>query len=70
MSTQREFNEYINEKVQSISTLFGTWVVRSETVVDDEYNYIRPYKKTITHLLRKYQQQCSQVRKIVLWNMS
>ena len=48
MSTQREFNEYINEKVQSISTLFGTRVVRSETVVDDEYNYIRPYKKTIT----------------------
>lgn len=48
MSTQREFNEYINENVQSISTLFGTRVVRSETVVDDEYNYIRPYKKTIT----------------------
>lgn len=24
MSTQREFNEYINEKVQSISQLFGT----------------------------------------------
>ena len=42
-----QFNEYINEKVQSISTLFGTRVVRSETVVDDEYNYIRPYKKTI-----------------------
>ncbi len=48
MSTQREFNEYIAEKVQSISQLFGTRVVRSETVNDDEYNYIRPYKKTIT----------------------
>ena len=48
MSSQREFNEYINEKVQSISRLFGTRVVRNETVNDDEYNYIRPYKKTIT----------------------
>ena len=48
MSSQREFNEYINEKVQSISKLFGTRVVRNETVNDDEYNYIRPYKKTIT----------------------
>lgn len=48
MSSQREFNEYINEKVQSISHLFGTRVVRNETVNDDEYNYIRPYKKTIT----------------------
>lgn len=48
MSTQREFNEYITEKVQSISQLFGTRVVRNETINDDEYNYIRPYKKTIT----------------------
>jgi hypothetical protein len=48
MSTQREFNEYITEKVQAVSRLFGTRVVRSETINDDEYNYIRPYKKTIT----------------------
>lgn len=48
MSSQREFNEYITEKVQSISSLFGTRVVRNETINDDEYNYIRPYKKTIT----------------------
>ena len=48
MSTQREFNAYINEKVQSISKLFGTRVVRNETIINDEYNYIRPYKKTIT----------------------
>ncbi|MGL5189080.1 MAG: HNH endonuclease [Cetobacterium sp.] len=48
MSSQKEFNEYINEKVQSISQLFGTRVVRNETIADDEYNYIRPYKKTIT----------------------
>lgn len=48
MSTQREFNEYIAEKVESISHLFGTRVVRNETVNDDEYQYIRPYKKTIT----------------------
>lgn len=48
MSTQREFNEYITEKVETVSQLFGTRVVRGETVNDDEYNYIRPYKKTIT----------------------
>lgn len=48
MSTQREFNEYITEKAQSISKLFGTGVVRNETINNDEYNYIRPYKKTIT----------------------
>ena len=48
MSSQREFNEYINEKVESISQLFGTRVARNTTVNDDEYNYIRPYKKTIT----------------------
>lgn len=48
MSSQREFNEYINEKIQSISQLFGTRVIRNETINDDEYNYIRPYKKTIT----------------------
>jgi hypothetical protein len=48
MSTQREFNEYIEEKVDSISKLFGTNVVRNETSIDDEYNYIHPYKKSIT----------------------
>ena len=47
MSTQREFNEYINEKVEAISRLFGTRVVRNETINEDEYQYIRPYKKTI-----------------------
>lgn len=48
MSSQREFNDYIREKVESISNLFGTRVIRNETINDDEYNYIRPYKKTIT----------------------
>lgn len=48
MNTQREFNEYIIEKVEAISHLFGTRVVRNETVDNDEYQYIRPYKKTIT----------------------
>ena len=48
MSTQREFNEYISEKVETISLLFGRRVVRNETVIDDEYQYIRPYKKIIT----------------------
>ena len=48
MSTQREFNEYIVEKVESISRLLGTRVTRNETINEDEYQYIRPYKKTIT----------------------
>ncbi len=48
MDSQKEFNDYIREKAQSISKLFGTRITRSETVVDDEYNYIRPYKKSIT----------------------
>lgn len=48
MSSQREFNEYINEKANSISQLFGTRVVRNETQTNDAYNYIRPYQKTVT----------------------
>lgn len=48
MESQKEFNEYINEKAQSISALFGSRVVRSETEINDEYNFIRPYKKSIT----------------------
>ncbi|MBQ8982655.1 MAG: HNH endonuclease [Lachnospiraceae bacterium] len=48
MNTQKEFNEYIDEKVKSISNLFGTKVVRNETSIEDEYNYIHPYKKSIT----------------------
>ena len=48
MASQREFNEYIDEKVKAISDLFGTRVVRNETKIDDEYAYIHPYKKSIT----------------------
>lgn len=48
MSSQREFNEYISEKVKSISQLFGTKTVRNDTVREDGYNYVRTYNKTIT----------------------
>ncbi len=48
MGAQKEFNEYIEEKAKSISELFGTRIIRNETENDDKYNYIRPYKKTIT----------------------
>lgn len=41
----REFNEYIAEKVESISRLLETRVTRNETINEDEYQYIRPYKK-------------------------
>lgn len=46
--SRKEFNEYIDEKAQSISKLFGTRIVRNETQNDDTYNYIRAYKKSIT----------------------
>lgn len=45
--SQEEFNEYINEKAQSIMKLFGTRVVRNETQNEDVYNYNRVYKKNI-----------------------
>lgn len=48
MSSQRDFNDYISQKVETISRLFGTRVVRNETINDDTYNYIRLYKKAIT----------------------
>lgn len=48
INSQKEFNEYIAEKVNSVAKLFGTRVIRNETVNDDKYNYIRPYKKSIT----------------------
>lgn len=46
MRTQREFNEYIEQKAAAVSQLFG---VRSnwdgEIIYNDKYRYIRPYKK-------------------------
>jgi len=47
-TSRKEFNEYIEEKAQSISKLFGTRIVRNETQNEDTYNYIRAYKKSIT----------------------
>lgn len=46
--SQEEFNEYINEKAQSITKLFGTRVVRNETLNEDIFSYNRVYKKNIT----------------------
>ena len=46
--SRKEFNEYIEEKAQSISKMFGTRIVRTETKNEDSYNYIRVYKKSIT----------------------
>ena len=48
MNSQREFNEYINDKVASIANHFGQTVIRNESVTTDNRNYIRPYKKTIS----------------------
>ncbi len=46
--SRKEFNEYIEEKANSISKLFGTRIVRNETQNEDTYNYVRAYKKSIT----------------------
>lgn len=46
--SRKEFNEYIEEKAESISKLFGTRITRNETQNEDVYNYIRAYKKSIT----------------------
>lgn len=46
--SQKEFNEYIDKKAQSISLLFGRRIVRNETENQDINNYIRAYKKNIT----------------------
>ena len=48
INSQKDFNEYIAEKVESISNILGTKVTRNETINEDQYNYIRRYKKTIT----------------------
>lgn len=48
MNSQKEFNDYINEKAQKIAEYFGVRTVRSETINNDSYNYIRPYKKSIS----------------------
>lgn len=48
MSSRREFNEYIDNKAKTISSLFGARIVRNETTTEDENNYVRPYKKSIT----------------------
>lgn len=48
MESQREFNEYIEEKAQSIASVFGSRVVRDETESVYKMDYFRPYKKTIT----------------------
>lgn len=47
MGSQRDFNKYIDEKAKSISKLLGKRIIRNETVIDDEYQYIRPYKKSL-----------------------
>ena len=46
--SQKDFNEYIDEKARSITSLFSSRVIREETQINDTYNYIRPYKKTIS----------------------
>ena len=48
IESQKEFNDYIEEKAETITKLFGTRVVRNETQNEYVYNYIRAYKKSVT----------------------
>ena len=50
IESQKEFNEYIEEKAESINKLFGKRVARNETKNLYAYNYIRPYKKSVSPL--------------------
>lgn len=56
MQSQKDFNQYIEEKAESIATLFGTKVTRNETRNDDTYNYIRPYAKTVNPFVAEVSQ--------------
>ncbi len=48
INSQKDFNSYIEEKIESISKSFGTRIVRNETEHDDVYNYVRTYNKTVS----------------------
>lgn len=47
MDAQYEFNEYIRQKVNSISDYFGIRISRTQTVNSDKYHYTRTYKKNL-----------------------
>ena len=47
INSQKEFNDYIKQKVESISKLFGKRTLREETVFEDKNQYVRTYKKTV-----------------------
>ncbi len=48
INSQKDFNTYIDEKIELISKSFGTRIVRNETEHDDVYNYVRTYNKTVS----------------------
>lgn len=47
MDNQREFNEYVQSKADNIAQQFGKLAARTETIFEDEFNYIHPYQKTV-----------------------
>ena len=47
MDSQHEFNEYIQQKVDSISNYFGIRISRTQTENQDKYHYARAYKKDL-----------------------
>lgn len=47
INSQKEFNDYIKEKVEAVSKLFGKRTLRDETIYEDKNQYVRAYKKTV-----------------------
>lgn len=47
-ASRKEFNEYIAEKEEKISKVFGTRIVRNKTQHHDTFNYIHTYRKEIS----------------------
>ena len=48
INSQKEFNDYIKQQVDSISCLLGKRTDREETIFEDQNRYVRTYKKTVS----------------------
>lgn len=57
MSAQYDFNQYITIKAAQISNLLGLRITRNETSVLNNYNYIRPYKKSLSPFIAEVSAQ-------------
>lgn len=70
MNSQREFNEYINDKVQSISRLLVLEWYEMKRLMRMNIIIFAHIKRQLPPLLLRFPQQYLQVQKIILWNIS